>query len=426
MSAGAVTTEQVIIGGGIRSVNFFNGRLLTGEDLTREQEANALARLRLGRAMGTGVAAGLGVAVAPLSTNARPVVTVSAGLACNLDGRVLELPGATEVALTRERTGAAGAEVIFKDCAPLQPGSYSAGAGVYVLTIGPARAGEGRAKVSGLGNEDAACNTAYSIEGVQFHLLRIALPQQLLTPAGQLRNRVAHVLLGTEDARSAALDRDVLGSPATSYGLVDDLRAAGCIGSEQVPLAVLSWTSAQGLQFVDVWAVRRRLVARATEVRAADAVADRRDAEAQAAFLQFQSHVADLMAVGAALPGVSAQDRFALLPPVGIVPITGPAGTTGFDPGDFLGDQGSDELATTDAALLRVLVAESLTHRPVRVGTGGPRIQRYVIWENELASESGAVGHRALVFAAPTLPYRGIARYGRARFGRSRFAPSVI
>jgi hypothetical protein len=425
VSPGVVTTEQVILGGGIRSVNFFNGRLLTGEDLTREQEANALARLRLGRTLGLGVASGLGVAVAPTSTNARPVVTVAPGLACNLDGRVLELPGATDVALTRERTGAAGAEVLFEDCAPLQPGSYSAGAGVYVLTIGPALAGEGRAKVSGLGNDDAACNTAYSIEGVQFHLLRIALPPQVLTPAGQLRNRVAHLLLGTEDPRRAALDRDVFGAPATSYGLVDDLRAAGCIGSEQVPLAVLAWTSAQGLQFVDVWAVRRRLVHRPADPGAGDVVADRRDAEALATFLQFQAHVADLMAINGALPNVAAADRFALLPPLGIVPITGPAGTPGFDPQAFLGDQGSDELATLDAAQLRVLVAESLTHRPVRAGSGGPRIQRYVVWENELASEAGGA-HRALVFAAPTLPYRGTARYGRARFGRSRFAPSVI
>ena len=63
--------------GGIRSVNFFNGRLLTGEDLSREQDANELARLRLGRAVGSGVAYGLEVAQAPTgSTTERPIVTI--------------------------------------------------------------------------------------------------------------------------------------------------------------------------------------------------------------------------------------------------------------------------------------------------------------------------------------------------------------
>ena len=52
------------------------------------------------------------------------------GRAVNRDGRVLELPGATDVSLARERTDGAGPEVLFTDCTPLQPGTYSAGAGV--------------------------------------------------------------------------------------------------------------------------------------------------------------------------------------------------------------------------------------------------------------------------------------------------------
>ena len=62
------------------------------------------------------------------------------------------------------------------DCQPLQPGTYSAGAGAFLLTIAPAKRGEGRAKVSGLGNEDAGCNIAFSIHGVQFRLWRLLLP----------------------------------------------------------------------------------------------------------------------------------------------------------------------------------------------------------------------------------------------------------
>ena len=420
-----VTTDQPIVDGGIRTVKFFNGRLLTGEDLTREQEANGLGRLQLGRAIGSGVASGLEVSPSLSTSNQRPVVRVEGGLAVNANGRVLELPGATELSLARERPDGTGPEVLFHDCTPFQPGTYSAGAGVYLLTIAPAAQSEGRAKVSGLGNEDAACNVAFSVEGVQFHLLQIALPPSVLGAADLLRNRVAHLLLGTGDPRRLELYRNPLGAPVREYGLLDDLHAAGCLDDHQVPLALLSWTAAQGIRFVDLWSVRRRIVAPAADTLLPTLTGDRRCAEAEAVFLQFQGQIADALAAGGALASVTAADRFAFLPPVGIVPIAGAEGTGGFDADGFLGSQGSDELATTDGALVRALVEESFGHDPIEVG-GDERVQRYVVWENEQAVEAGSVGRRALVFARRTLPYRGIARYGRARFGRSRFAPSVI
>jgi hypothetical protein len=418
-------TDQPITGGGIRSVNFFNGRLLTGEDMTREQQANLLGRLRLGRAVGSGVASGLEVSVAAASTNDRPVVRVEGGLAVNRVGRVLELVGATDIALTQERADGSGADMVFEDCTPIQPGTYTAGAGVYLFTIAEAAAGEGRAKVSGLGNEDAACNIAFSIEGVQFHLLRLALPSSFLATTDRLRNRVAHLMLGTADTRRTAFARNPFGPPLAEYGLLDDLHASGCLGDEHVPLAVLAWTPASGIRFVDLWAVRRRVVAPAGDRLFPLLVGDRRQAESEAMFLQFQAQIADLLAAGGGLGTLTAAERFEFLPPVGMVPITGANAPVGFDPDTFLGDQGSQELATTDAALLPALVHESLGHDPIEVD-GGERVQRYVIWDNELEVEAGNVGRRVLVFAKRTLPYRGIARYGRAQFGRSRFAPSVI
>ena len=60
-----------------------------------------------------------------------------------------------------------------------------------------------------------------------------------------------------------------------------------------------------------------------------------------------------------------------------------PGRVTGFDPAQFLGAQGSDELATIDAAAVRELVQDSFEHTPILVG-GSERIQRYLIWENEL------------------------------------------
>ena len=54
--------QQPLKDGGIRSVNFFNGRMLTGKDLSREQTARREADSRLGLAIGDGVAFGLEVA----------------------------------------------------------------------------------------------------------------------------------------------------------------------------------------------------------------------------------------------------------------------------------------------------------------------------------------------------------------------------
>ena len=78
--------QQPLTEGGIRSVNFFNGRLLTSKDLTREQVARREADARLGLAVGDGVAFGLDVQRGD-GTNA--VVLVKAGLAINRLGQTL-------------------------------------------------------------------------------------------------------------------------------------------------------------------------------------------------------------------------------------------------------------------------------------------------------------------------------------------------
>ena len=57
----SIDLQQPIIDGGIRSINFFNGRMLTARDLTREQSANREVTRRLGQAVGEGVAYGLEV-----------------------------------------------------------------------------------------------------------------------------------------------------------------------------------------------------------------------------------------------------------------------------------------------------------------------------------------------------------------------------
>jgi hypothetical protein len=71
------------------------------------------------------------------------------------------------------------------------------------------------------------------------------------------------------------------------------------------------------------------------------------------------------------------------------------------------------------------LLHEATYHEPMAVNATG-KIQLYVIWENLQAVKQQQSNQLALVFASPTLHYRGVARYGYALWDVSRFAPSVI
>src|SRR5258705_1340911 len=96
-----ISLQQPILNGGIRSINFFNGRLLSARDLTREQTANREADRRLGQAAGDGIAYGLEISKSLESTQEFPVITVEAGLAVNRIGQTLMLTDKTDVALVR-------------------------------------------------------------------------------------------------------------------------------------------------------------------------------------------------------------------------------------------------------------------------------------------------------------------------------------
>jgi hypothetical protein len=67
----------------VRAPNYFNGRLLSGEDLTTERRADREERRRLARATGDGVVRGLQVQKTVADT---PTVTVTAGLALDRTG----------------------------------------------------------------------------------------------------------------------------------------------------------------------------------------------------------------------------------------------------------------------------------------------------------------------------------------------------
>src|SRR5688500_11861117 len=185
--------SEPILDGGVRTTHFFNGRLLSAEDLALDQAGNREARKRLGRAIGDGVAGGLDVATTPgTSSVTSPSVTVRAGLALNRGGHALRLSADTELSLVRRLESGTTNGAAFRECVPQQRDVVVAGDGLYALVICPASATEGRAPVSGLGNVSAGCAARWDVEGVQFRLVGVPVESELLDDVPRLRNRAAH------------------------------------------------------------------------------------------------------------------------------------------------------------------------------------------------------------------------------------------
>lgn len=422
-----------ILDGAVRSVAFFNGRLLTAEDLRQDRDATREYLRRLGRAGGEGVGYGLEVAVGRGSQQV-PVVTVSPGVAVNRTGHALALTKPAELRLSRPAV----------DAGPLTPGEFDdcprgitppvgADAGLYVLVVGPAKAPEGRVPVSGLTGATATCNTRYTVEGVRFRLAPLPLTVAELNDPDRLRNEAAHRCFGLTTAAYTARFADPIGTPPGGYGLIDRLRADGMVTDCEVPLALVRLTDA-GIEFLDPWAVRRRVVA--PDAGSGPWPTDRRAAEGEAMIAQFRDHARDLFARVPTPGAVSADRYFRFLPPAGLLPVAAFPGGKGFDADVFFGGRGPDSPGIIAGEQLPRLFRDAAQQGPIRLTTPDPdnpgedrpvrtAIQLFQIREN---LESRAVDGRVqpvLVFVSPSVSVRGQARFGHARFGHDSFAPAA-
>jgi hypothetical protein len=415
--------QEPLKDGGIRSVNFFNGRLLASNDLSREQVARRASDWRLGQAIGDGVAFGYEVRQdQSQSTTAAPVLRITAGLAINRLGQTLRLANDVSVALTRS-FAALGGSCLFTNCMPLTGGTYVAGAGIYLLTVAPAEANEGRAATNGLDPANVRCNTDATVEAVQFRLLWVnpTLHAGLDVTAPSFRNDLAHRCfgLGTRSSWFA----DLLRAPARQDDLLESLRNGG-LGDADVPLALLLITGAASVQFIDMWAVRRPLApARALDAMASLA-APRRIAVGQAIFLQFQAQVADLAPPAGDLGGVTAIGSFRYLPPVGVIPVIEETDATDAQATKFFKGMTYRGPAFINAARLEGLVRESLCYPPIDPASG-ELIWLYRVRENRVAIEFPGATPRPrsyLVFASGHLPYRADAQFDIAYWNYSNYA----
>ena len=414
-----------ILEDGIPFTAYFNGRLLSGEDLARDQQGNREARQRIGQAVGDGIAYGLEVfETAGQSTRTAPIVTVQPGVAVNRSGETLALRTQVDLRLVQSSGDSTGASATtFRVCDERRPGVYVVGDGIYVLAMACAEGAQGRALVSGLGNVASSCNVRTVVQGVQFRLVQPAISPQILADRARLRNRMAAFSLGIAE-RAAPYDNPWSEIPQV-FGLIDTLRATGALTDCDVPLGLLHWTASEGITFVDMWSVRRRVTPRSADVRWPWLCGERAEGDAEARFFQFQEYVEDMAGSGEDLSAVVAADRFEILPPLGILPLQ--IGTRkGFDPQTFFGTGVlSRDVAYTDGRLLRPLLRESFAHDPINVAAQ-ERLQLYLLLENTQAAAAGRDVTPVVVFASGTLPYRGVSRFGSARWERGRFASRVI
>ena len=416
--------QQPVTRGGIPSVNFFNGRLLTGPDLTREQAARREADARLGRAMGDGVAFGLDVARDQgLDKPAAPVVRITKGLAVNRLGQTLCLPADVSVALTR-RFDAAGAGCVFANCTPLKGGTYVAGAGVYLLTIAPVQTPAGRAPTNGLDPLNVACNTDTTVEAVQFRLININPLRygDLDIASPQFRNRLAYRCFAIETRDRGVIDPwSVTGADGLPGGLIDELRAVG-LDDRDVPLALVYWT-VSGVQFIDVWSARRALHVAAT-MPASEIVESRGRVVGHSRFMQFQAQIGDLVSPFVLPTTVTARSHFRYLPAAGVIPVSEETAAADVEATRFFAGLTYRGPAFINGAQLEHLIRESVEYPPVDTGSG-EFLWLYRVRENRMAIDFKSTlpePRSFVVFASGHIAYRADARFDAAYWNYGNYA----
>jgi hypothetical protein len=472
--------NEPVVADGIERVPFFNGRVLTAEDLKAEQDANAAARRRLGRALGAGVVDGLFVQKTSDTT-----VTVAAGFGLAPSGRVVELPQETEVSVVSsiEREGTAGTKGAFEDCA-VQSATVTTGTGAYLLVAEPASTPRGRTPRTTLGGDGSRpgvageCGAKRRVEGAKLRLVPFDTRDDALVPpsladgddsgsgdseggdfegvrdlaetiaearergetpaprhVSMLRNVLAHVCLRTPSALSDTaslydtLRRQAQGEAADSAsteGPLDVLRRRARRRDavdgldDAVPLGLLYWSSDR-IEFVDVWSVRRR-VHRPDAQRPQPATARRR-AEAEAALFQFQDHVADLVdELGAVQRSqLRASDYFTFLPPVGTVPIDR-SNRTGLYPPTFFSGLTAREPLFLEGAKLRGLMATAPDFDAFRIQSD-VLIWRYHVREDVQSGDADEPSY--LVFANGFVPFAAEPQYNLSRWNYANYGPGI-
>ncbi|HEX7831709.1 MAG TPA: hypothetical protein VF787_18790 [Thermoanaerobaculia bacterium] len=408
----AIDLSTPILNSGQRTVNFFNGRLVSANDMTDEQTAHRASHQLLGRITGDGVASGLEVAQSDFGSTANaPMLTVKQGVAVNRRGEVLVLPADTEVRLVRPKvaTSSAAPNVVFHTCTPPQETPPLVDAAVYLLTICSSRSGEGTTPFGGLSGVQSRCNMRWVVDSVEFRLVQVNLANDLRNDTNRLRNRIAYACFGT--AARFQYGDDPFGSAHLRATLLDALRREQITDCD-VPLAILQWKTT-GITFIDLWSVRRSVAFGASDA-ASLAYSDRATSLAEAMQKQFAEQLDELrLRNDASL--TQARNVFRFLPPAGFLPVSN-GGTIRFEAETFFSGKAHNKPLYIEAADVEAILRESVHYPPVDL-EDDEMVRLYLVHENRVAPRST----HYVLFANANLPYHANARFNRSHFSFSNF-----
>ena len=449
----AINLLTPVLNGGIQNVNFVNGRILTAADMSAERAANLRRQRLMGTCVGTGVATGLEVTISGSSAQPQQVLHVTAGLAINLNGDLLQLPNDIDLALTAPPQTATGNSGLFMACQP--PQTQLTNPGIYILTVMPASGYQGEVPVTQPNTSGVAaqCTSQYATAGVQFRLAQITLAstgtglQQTLYALAnqiqsqlngnasaatiapllsQMRNGLAHVCFGTEALANYAAD-PFAGLPQASflesYGLIDDLRNGGLISDCEVPLAIAYWTL-QGIQFADMWSVRRPVLASTSSQDWPIFSGRRRALEGLAIFLQFQDQVASLSATfnEDLFKTISAVNYFYFLPSAGFIPINNANPSQGFDYLEFFNNRTYNNPVFIEGARLNSIIQAAFLCPPIDLSTQ-ELMWVYQVRENQETSNenNGNEPPLYMLFTSGRIDFQGKSRYDLNYFNYANY-----
>lgn len=400
-----------ILEGGLERIPFFNGRVLTAEDLQTEQHGNAEERRRLGRGLGTGVLEGL--SVRRRSGDPPTTVAVESGLGLAPSGRTVELPQRTIVSVVSEakRTQTAGTTGQFEDCST-QNATVTSGTGAYLFVLKPASDTEGRVPRTRLGNSGAAgaCGAQYRREGARLQLVPLNVVEeqsgstsladevkrradavQRAREEGEapgrettsmLRNLWAHVLLR---GSTASLDSVGTGRRIRAFG-------GGTVGDDAVPLALLYW-AVDRIEFVDPWAVRT-VVRPPTDTERATARSGRRVER----LLQFVDHLREVIATHPNPRRIRLDDYVRFVPAAAMIPAFDLDAPRGVDPTRVLQRYSRGTVGEKRPGALSTLLHQSLSAPPVDLAAQ-PNLLRFRERSASDTAPSNLFHRPTLVFA---------------------------
>jgi hypothetical protein len=439
--------QEPILEQGIRNTNFFNGRLLTADDLKTEQNASRQQHQQLGQAIGEGVIEGLEVALESAgSFNAQPVVVIRKGAALNRRGQVLALLADEHVGLVRQLEAAQPDAGIFRECGTAPDSFTTLEDGTYVLVIGPTSGFREYAPMRDQhpSGKVTSCGSRYIVTGVQLRMAKLdtealsatlslttqdrlhtLLPHTDAASLSKLHNLLAHLCFGTEEMLDTIANpfKQISGEPAhRTYGALDFMRAQGAITDCEVPLALLFWRGGT-VRFLDMWSARRHVTPPEATGWWSSFADVRRESEGRASFLQFQEHVEALRASDVVSETIVASQYFNYLPAAGILPLAGIKASRGINYLKFFEHLTYQRPIYIQGSKGARLLRDSFSYPPIDLGSR-ELIRLYLVKENiELIDHSGTDFPQAqLIFANGQMPYRGDARFDLAYFDYANYA----